>query len=768
MKAETLRNLFVRYFVLIFLILTIFFVILTVVFNYHFYTSYLDYFLNFNLSSNTKIFVENYSKVLHTLNDINLMATKVDTTDLESLISSVDNNLQSDPTLKVNGLFFIYNNPNKLVVSHTNNLQLTKTLISTLINKAKISSGITLYGPIKDTTIGNDLIIMIKPLYKKDKLIGFSGLTLKTNAFKAEAPSNPKAFNFMYIYTSDKNLIYSNIKNKSLLNFLLKSNLNNKKKILFNGNTYLVRSSNPIGNIIFYFIVPFQFKYFVSYLEIGIVLLSILAIFIIIYFSSKSITDSIVKPLEKLKNISSSVKSNPSGIDPRILNQKTKIVEINSLYEAFFSMVSHIKKKNEELESSYEELESVFEDLENAYTDLDEKNKELLQKQEQLEDEHTNLVNAYSELEITNHSLKRSLKELEILSDISLDLVSYKNIKNLIKLALEKLNLIFDVPFVSVLSYDKEEKILVVNTSIKNSNNVQDLPSKLKVGRGISGYAAMTKSTVVVNNTEKDPRFLGPVSYKSEIAVPIIWENEILGVLDLESDKYSSFNSKRAQDTVKRVANILGAAMKNSELLKQLKNNFYETIKALADTIELKDPYTRGHSERVTYYSVKMAKEFGFSEEGVEKIRLAAILHDIGKIGVRGAVLNKPGRLTEDERKEIEKHAVLGAKVLNEVAVMKDIAVLVKHHHEHWNGRGYPDGLKGEDIPLESRIISVADAFDAMTSDRPYRKSLGIKKALEILEFEAGNQFDPEIIEAFLKFFKEGKLNIASNPGFDF
>ncbi len=767
-KTESLRKIFKKYYISVFLIIAVFILIMSTFFNYHFYNSYMNYLINTKITSTSRLFIEKYSKVVYSLDTLNSLVGKVDDITFENFLRSTFQNLQNDPTFNLNDIFFRYESNGKLIASKSDVFYSSDSQIRSLLRSSKFSGSIFI-GPMKDYTTGKRIVTMLDPLYKNGKLFGVSGIDIYTDTFSVSNESN-NSIGFKYLYMNGDKLISTNIEDMTLLDYISKNrkDIDNENQINVKGNTYFVRENNLVGDVVLYVVAPFKFNLFVDYSEMLIVFLIVLVIFIVIRFSSKNLINSLVQPLETLKNISMSIKKNPTNIDPRVLTKHTGISEIDSLYDAFFSMIGHIKKKNEELEASYEELESVFEDLENAYTDLDDKNKQLIEKQENLEKEHDNLVKAYSELEIVNYNLKKTLKELKILSDISLDLVSYKNIKNLIKLSLEKLNLIFDVPLIALLSYNKENDTLVVNTSIDTRNKLHSIPDKLKVGVGISGYAAMIKKPVVVSNTENDPRFMGIEEFKSEIAVPIIWEGEILGVLDLESKKYGYFDSKDSQDTVKRVANILGAAIKNSQLLRQLKDNFYQTVKALAYTIELKDPYTRGHSERVTYYSVKIAQGLGFPDDFIERIKLAAVLHDIGKIGVRGAVLNKPGKLTLEERKEIEKHTILGAKVLNEVEVMKDIAILVKHHHEHWNGRGYPDGLKGEEIPMESRIISIADAFDAMTSDRPYRKSLGYQKALEIIAFERGKQFDPDIAEAFLKFFENGKLDIAVDSEFDF
>ncbi len=182
----------------------------------------------------------------------------------------------------------------------------------------------------------------------------------------------------------------------------------------------------------------------------------------------------------------------------------------------------------------------------------------------------------------------------------------------------------------------------------------------------------------------------------------------------------------------------------------QLMNSFYSTF---AMTLDARDPYTAGHSIRVAEYSVKIAKQANFSEEEIDLLKKSALLHDIGKIGVRDNVLLKDGRLTEEEFDEIKKHPVIGASILSQIQPSEAIAPLipgVRHHHERMDGKGYPDKLKGEEIPVFGRIMAVADAFDAMTSDRPYRKGMPISKALQILEEGKGSQWDPHFIDIFI------------------
>ncbi|MFP4522266.1 MAG: HD-GYP domain-containing protein, partial [Fibrobacterota bacterium] len=169
------------------------------------------------------------------------------------------------------------------------------------------------------------------------------------------------------------------------------------------------------------------------------------------------------------------------------------------------------------------------------------------------------------------------------------------------------------------------------------------------------------------------------------------------------------------------------------------------------NAVEVKDLYTRGHSENVMAYSVKIANALGLDEQLLETIKYGGLLHDIGKIGIGENILNKPGRLTEEEFEVIKFHPALGANIIQDVPYFRDIVPLVMHHHEFFDGRGYPDGLSGTEIPYGARILSVADAFEAMTSDRPYRKSLDINLAKNILIENKGTQFDPDIVDVFVK-----------------
>ena len=174
-------------------------------------------------------------------------------------------------------------------------------------------------------------------------------------------------------------------------------------------------------------------------------------------------------------------------------------------------------------------------------------------------------------------------------------------------------------------------------------------------------------------------------------------------------------------------------------------------VRALTSAIDAKDPYTCGHSDRVARVAVRLAEELGCDAKTLNTLYLAGLLHDIGKIGVNDAVLHKAGKLSDDEYAHIKQHVNIGHRILNDLAKLEDVLPVVLHHHESWDGGGYPHRLATQRIPLPARIVAVADAFDAMSSDRPYRKGMPDEKVEEILRAGAGQQWDPEVVDAFFR-----------------
>ena len=200
----------------------------------------------------------------------------------------------------------------------------------------------------------------------------------------------------------------------------------------------------------------------------------------------------------------------------------------------------------------------------------------------------------------------------------------------------------------------------------------------------------------------------------------------------------------------------------------QLKEAYYGTIESLRLAVDAKDSYTKHHSDRVSYYSVLIGKQLGLNEEDLEILKQGALFHDVGKIGIPDSILQKPGKLTNEEYDDIKNHPSIGSKILAPAKIFNDLVPMVLHHHERYDGRGYPVGLSGEDIPLMARIVCVADSFDAMTSDRSYRPRFDVITALGELENCKGSQFDSICVDAFLIALRQNKEQVKQDIGLEF
>lgn len=211
------------------------------------------------------------------------------------------------------------------------------------------------------------------------------------------------------------------------------------------------------------------------------------------------------------------------------------------------------------------------------------------------------------------------------------------------------------------------------------------------------------------------------------------------------------FNPEELLEAVKNGLDKFDLASSKSVILKDLKELFYKTIKSIASALDAKDPYTHGHSMRVTLYSIILAKELNVPSNQLEAIETAGLLHDIGKIAIPESILCKPGKLTDDEFAIMKSHPANSEKLIASIKKLHEISPGVKHHHERWDGRGYPDKLKGEEIPFAARIIAIADTYDAMTSTRSYRVALSHETAISEIEKCAGTQFDPVLAKKFIE-----------------
>ena len=258
----------------------------------------------------------------------------------------------------------------------------------------------------------------------------------------------------------------------------------------------------------------------------------------------------------------------------------------------------------------------------------------------------------------------------------------------------------------------------------------------------------------------------------SFLAVPLMVSNSVVGLLNAFSFTGGYHFSEGQSKVLAIIASRAAVQIENAQLHERLKTlherlkrSVVESIRSFAAAIEAKDSYIHGHSQRVTEYCQSLVRALGFGEPGEELIGQAAMVHDIGKIGMRYESLNKPGKLTPDEWKVIKLHPELGRQILEPMTFFQEIIPVVYHHHERYDGTGYPSGLKGREIPVGSRILTVADAYDAMTSGRPYREARSPREAVEELRKNAGTQFDPDLVEPFAKIVLNPPRSTAKKNG---
>ena len=275
----------------------------------------------------------------------------------------------------------------------------------------------------------------------------------------------------------------------------------------------------------------------------------------------------------------------------------------------------------------------------------------------------------------------------------------------------------------------------------------------LKTGEGVAGTAFQTGKPVFVSDPAKDSLTVKKARDLSEpfISLPLLVQSKPVGVLNLHSEKSAAPFSDLNVKFLTVLASEAAVTLQNLELFDNLQTFYLEMVQTLARAVDSKDAYTHQHSDRARLKARRIGQELQLPDQMARYIEYAALLHDIGKIGIDESILLKPGKLTAEEYEVMKRHPVIGHQILSPVKFLGPVAQMVLYHQEWYNGQGYPDGLKGDAIPMGARIVAVIDAWDAMMSDRPYRKALGRDKALGELKKGAGTQFDPKVGEVFLK-----------------
>jgi PAS domain S-box-containing protein len=409
----------------------------------------------------------------------------------------------------------------------------------------------------------------------------------------------------------------------------------------------------------------------------------------------------------------------------------------------------------------------VIQKLNRMYQNLHGVNKRLRASIPRLKDIVENLKGSKRSIEKKYRKKKNELfavkEELQDIFKVNRTLASTVDLKKIFSLITRLTCELMQTDTCVLRLLNEDKKTLVINSSYCISDNFIQKSSVIKLGEGIGGIVAQTKKPLAVYDIDKDSRVKSKELMKKEglrsmLAVPVVFQDKVLGVISTGSKKARHFLEEEIE-VLDIFASQVAIAIQEARHYDDIHINYFNTIHALVLAIEARDPYTRGHTERVTKYSIEVGRALKMYHNEMEILRYAAEVHDVGKISVPDFILNKPGKLNPVERAMVELHPVKGAEMLEPLAFLRPALPIVRHHHERYDGTGYPDGLEKDKIPLMARILACADAFDAMTSDRSYRRrKLTTEEALMEIRNNAGSQFDPNIARLFVKTIRTKSL----------
>ena len=355
--------------------------------------------------------------------------------------------------------------------------------------------------------------------------------------------------------------------------------------------------------------------------------------------------------------------------------------------------------------------------------------------------------------------LGRQFKTLTTIAEIDRAILSTFKAEDIVTTLLNRIKDVFpcDITGVTLLEKNNPEKgiIYIGDDSSSKQKNKEFLTLSEKEICELSTH----KENIYFEQEDFQQSYLAPLiqnGIKSFYVFPIFLLNTLAGIICFGYEKQPSFTEEDLAQA-RQLSNRVGVALSNARLIEELSNFSWSTLKALARAIDAKSPWTAGHSERVTDFGLEIGKEMGFSEEEMEILQRGGLLHDIGKLGIPNKILDKTEKLTEKDIQILRKHPRLGARILEPISSYTEVMLIVLQHHENYDGTGYPDGLTGEEISKYSRILAVADRFEALTANRPYRMAVQPEDAAKFIQDNSGKQFDPAVVDAFLSFLAKKK-----------
>lgn len=410
-----------------------------------------------------------------------------------------------------------------------------------------------------------------------------------------------------------------------------------------------------------------------------------------------------------------------------------------------------------EREESFQEKLSA--QVQVATDKLKERNLELTLRLQEKEESNRKIQEMAQEITDKNSSLEDMVKQFSVIHEVSQVIGSELQDEKLIRRIIVETASLLNAETVSIMLKESDGTLRIKHAVGLTSEIISS--TRVRPGEGISGWVVEEGKPILVRDVSsfrKDAPDTTLYHSDSLLCVPLKIKGEVSGVLNATNRKGGGSFDERDLFLLTILGNNAAIAIENAKLYTAIRESYFKTIKALVNAVEAKDNWTKDHSENVTNLSLKIADYLGLSENQKDIIRYAGVLHDIGKIVISSTITDKPDKLNEDEWERIKEHPLIGQRILDPIDYLEPVKVCIQTHHERCDGSGYPFGLRAHEIPLETRIISVADAYDAMIHSRPYRDALSVGDAVAELKRTAGSQFDSAVVGSLVKIIEAEEL----------
>ncbi len=480
---------------------------------------------------------------------------------------------------------------------------------------------------------------------------------------------------------------------------------------------------------------------------------SILIVLLISVILSILFSRLVMKPLKNLLSTINDVESGNWNATVKITSND----ELGVIGASFNKMINEVNNLYNKNINKERELSKVKLELEHK-NKVEELNTQLEFKIKELETANRAITTLSKEVKVKNIDLEKAVERLKKLNEIGRILSSIIDPRELLRILTRA----------TADLLNTEKALLHINTDMS-------APSTLQYLKGI-GLENLDTFPHDHNPHYKDllfngkPLFLPQASDSehlvSQIGVPLRIKAQVIGAMIVEDKTDGTFFTKEDLSLLTTLSNHAVVAIENAWLYKSVKNNYFSTIQSLVNALEASDKFTKGHSERVRFLSLELGRHIGLDFKELEILEQAAILHDIGKIGIESFILQKQGKLTGNEYSMIKAHPLIGEEILGPIETLAEVRQTIIQHHERYDGKGYPYGLKNDELSLKSRILTVVDTFDAMMSDRPYRKALSLQKIKQEVLNHSGTQFDPYVVASFIELLDLKREDILSSAGY--